>query len=152
MSSRVAQLLAEKRAAQIRRMNGEEDVDDSKVDAELAEMSSRRRKGYRPRKPKSRSLKFSDHARKRMAQRRMDAKVVYAIWRVGEEVSQPGDRRAYVVTRKSLEAATREDAQDLESWCGCAIVVVDLPKAGPLLVTVLAAGEDTRVTGFDERR
>lgn len=142
MPSRVAQLLAEKRAAQIRRMEGD-DVDDSEIDAEIAAFASRtkprRRNGM-----KSRRLEFSPHARKRMAQRGIDARTLYAIWRVGEERRQDHGRRAYVVTRKSLDAATFRDAQLTEPWSGCAIVVADLPR-GPMLVTVLAAGEDTRV-------
>ena len=149
--SRIAELLAAKRVAQIKRMNGEENVDDKAVDEELAKLT--KMKPTRKKGEPNRSLKISGHARKRMSQRGMGANVVYAIWRVAEERKQSDGRRVYVLTRKSIEAATYRDAQLLEPWCRCAIVIVDLPS-GPMLVTVLAAGEDTRVisTDFHRRR
>lgn len=131
-------------------MNGEENVDDKDVDEELAKIRAQPKNG-RSRKMRKQSgrLTFCGHARRRMAQRGMRANVVYAIWRVGEERRQSDGRRVYVLTRDSLEVATSRDAELLEEWHGCAIVVTDDPEIGPMLVTVLNAGEDTRVVAND---
>lgn len=94
--------------------------------------------------PKSEQLRFSAHARERMAQRSRTARHVYAIYRYGESWSQ-GDRVIYTASDKAIREATAVAAAVLREVRGEAIVVAP----GRVLVTVLAAGEDTRVWGSE---
>lgn len=146
--SKIEDLLRQKRAAQIRRMEGEPDHEaEAEVDEALAKVSKRTQRGP-DRKPlihNSVRLRFLPHARHRMAQRGMRAKHVYAIWRAGEQRTQSDGRSVYIVTRNALDNAMLADRELLESWMGCAIVLdLDARHENPLLITVLAAGEDTR--------
>ena len=147
----ISDLLAKKRAAQIARMEGEiSEVDEEAVDRDLKAIrgKSRPTRARTPRRVPSRSMVFSSHARQRMSQRRMDAEVVYAIWRAGELRTQPDGRHVHVVTRKGLAVATAADGRLLRAWMGCAIVVAhDQDPDRYVLLTVLASGEDTRVWG-----
>lgn len=141
---RIEELLRKKRETQIRRMNGE-DVDSSDIDAALKKLSKKRQPKTSKRVQSRYRILFSRHARTRMAQRGMHPRVIYAIWRACTPRKQDAQRTIYMVTRKDINEATTNDARLLEPWIGCAIIIADDGQEGATLVTVLAAGEDTRI-------
>lgn len=143
--SKIEELLRQKREAQIRRMEGNPDADsEAEVDRALKEVSKKSRKRTpKSKKVKSKSLKFSPHAYRRMSQRGMSAKDVYTIWRAGEFYTQADGRTAYTVTRGAIDVALAEDRAQLEQWLGCAIIVEERTH-NPMLITILASGEDTK--------
>ncbi len=155
--TRVADLLRQKRQAQIAEMEGRSSSDeDAEADRDLRALDTeldglkRRRPVWTPKRaPVLRGhLRFTKHANRRMAQRGMSAKIVYAIWRVGTPVPQPDGSEVFVVTRAALAEATRGDAGRLERWRGAAIIVQPaVTDRASVLITVLADGEDTTFIG-----
>ena len=150
--SRIEELLRQKRAAQIRRMEGTPDeAAEAEIDAKLSE-ESRRGRQREARPPRSRHLRFTKHARQRMAQRGWKAGDVYALWRAGERIPQTDGRAVYCATRAALDEADEVDRRRLEKFLGAAIVVSEgTADSLPILVTVLADGEDTRVGNWKGR-
>lgn len=148
--SKIEELLRAKRQAQIAELEGREpETSHEKIDAELKKVARksakvargrhRRRKGV-----KSESLYITAHAHKRMAQRRMQAKHVYAMWRYGDaKTLNDAARTAHVVTDRALVEMPYKARTLLEGLRGAAIIVQQNGERRPSLVTVLADGEDT---------
>ena len=150
----IEDLLRRKRQAQIEAMeNRSGSESEAVVDSEIEAYKRRTKKLQRPPKAllKCGLLCFTKHARYRMAQRGMLAKVVYTIWRVGTTVPQPDGSEVFVVTRAALAEAMPRDVRYLEAWHGAAIIVQAAREGGKaVLITVLADGEDTQF--FDRNR
>lgn len=151
--SKIEDLLRQKRAAQIRRMEGHPDSDaEAEVDRALQEVR-KHPKEKRPKRKKiqNKKINITPHAQQRMAQRGMNLEDVHAIWRSGESHTQSDGRMAYTVTREAIEAAIPEDRVILESWLRCAVVVEERTRT-PVLITILASGEDTKTySGWSKR-
>lgn len=145
--SRIAELLRQKRVAQIARMSGRF-IDTTAVDAELDAIRRRLRSMPLVRFFNTRELRITKHARKRINQRKIPLAAIDAIWRYGETTAYRDGRRIHRVTRRAIEDVDGEDRARLEAWRGTAIVVAPprgLFERRPSLVTVLALGEDTYV-------
>lgn len=141
--SRVAELLAAKRQAQIDAMTGREsEVDEQAVDAELSRVSPPERESGRVSCGK---LVFTKHARKRMAQRGMTVRVVYGIYQCGEPTASGSDI-AFTLTDRALAEAPASFRRALSGWRGAAIIVAspDEQCEHHRVRTVLADGRDTR--------
>lgn len=142
--SRVAELLARKRAATIVAMEMGAEIDTRAVDQELARVRMPRK---RREAQACAHLEFSRHARRRMSQRGLSVADVYAIYRGGEAVGS-GDSLAFHVSERALVDPPPDIADRLRRLRGCCIIVrpsdVD---AGALLLTVLRDGEDTTFRG-----
>lgn len=144
--SRVAELLAKKRQAQIAAMCGEV-VDTTDVDAQLAEIEPP--KAPEPQPYSGARLYITKHAWVRMGQRGMKVRDLYAIWHYGDRVEQPNGRSAHIVTEQTCREAPEEHRDRMRRLLGATIVVEEPNEDGhcPAVMTVLAFGRDTRVVG-----
>lgn len=139
--SKIAELLARKRAAMI------DGADATAVDIEIhaaqrrAQRTAIAKDDASRKRPESQSMWISGHARRRMAQRGLTTRDVYAVWKHGEPSSSYDDT-VFHMTAKVFQDAPAS-ARKLR---GVAIVVgpPNLEKSPrPVLKTVLADGEDT---------
>lgn len=146
--SKISELLALKRAADITRMETGQAVDTSAIDAELATIEPPA--ATRDKYPHSARLRFTSHAYRRMSQRGLTAADVYAIY-MGGECRQSGDDLAFVVTDRAITESMQSVFRRLQRLRGAAIIVGAPDDAGVRpLVTVLRDGEDTRF--YDKNR
>lgn len=89
-------------------------------------------------------LRFSTHARRRMAQRNVSPRDVYAIWTFGER-RKSGDAHAFVMTRRAIADA---GIVRLDHLAGHVIIVASKENEDDVLVTVIVDGEDTKFADF----
>lgn len=152
--SKIEELLRKKREAQIRRMEGEPDLDAERSVERALDKVRKKTKGKKRKKKLGVDfgrINFSNHAKKRMAQRGMQTEDIYTIWRACEPYTQTDGRSVYEVDHAALDHAAQEDKEILKSWIGCAIII-DERFHTPLLITILASGKDTRTqTGRRKR-
>lgn len=151
--SKIAEAIKRKRLAQIAKMNGEK-VDEAAVDEQIAQAQREAQKACHidkrasrkvRRDTKDRGLYFTRHADRRMSQRGVTHRQVYAIWRLGEPIPQPDDRTVFWLSRKAFDAAGKDERELLSDLVGAAIVI-SKPRPGynrMCVVSVLASGEDT---------
>jgi len=153
--TKIEELLRAKRQVQIARLEGREPATThEEIDAEIEHVveeqrkRARERRKRRPRVRKGRGLFITQHAWKRMGQRRMTVKHVYALWTYGEARKLNDTSRTAHVCTASVHAEMPARERDLlASFVGCAIIVQAPPEDEPhklsALVTVIADGEDT---------
>ena len=151
--SKIAEAIRQKRQAQIAKMNGKK-VDEAAVEERIAEAQraaerschvDRKVSRKEKRRTKGPGLYFTHHAIRRMSQRGVTHKQVYANWRVGEPIPQPDGRTVFWLSQQAFEAGRRCDREILAGMVGCAIVIAP-PRPGyerMCVVSVLASGEDT---------
>jgi len=149
--SRIADLLALKRSAQIAALEGREAEPPSELDEKLelarreaaarAEQDDRRSR----RRPPRRGLHFGPHAKRRMSQRGLTHTDVYHVWAYGTP-HPSGDDLVFHMDRDAVTVAP--DWIRARGLDGVAIVVAPPPDPGkrPSVRTVLADGENTRFT------
>lgn len=141
-----AEILAARRAAQIARLEGRGGESTMTHEAaQAAAAACAAPAAPRPRSPRAR-LHFRGHARVRMSQRGMSARIVYDIWRFGEPRPSGRGYTVHHLSRTAMEGLPAAKALELDKWRGAAIVVrtPTTPGLDPELVTVLADGEDTK--------
>jgi hypothetical protein len=158
--SKIDELLRAKRLQQIAKMEGRP-VDPAALhstDSKLAAVQRSLRKSAKNASRKSkralaevrksdRGLYICPHAWKRMHQRSITIKHVYAMWVHGTpKTLHDSSRTAHVITHEALEHAPSSIRALFKDFMGAAIII-ETPSSEeerPCVVTVLADGEDTR--------
>jgi hypothetical protein len=149
--SKIEELLRAKRQIQIAQFEGREpEKTHEEVDAQIEKVVAQTRR-ERPRQRRHvhrKRLYITPHARKRMGQRRMTLKHVYALWTFGEpQTLNDTSRTAHVCTDRALGEMPRKQRDLLAPFRGCAIIVQAAPEDDPgklpAVITVIADGEDT---------
>jgi hypothetical protein len=152
--NKIEELLRAKRQIQIAELEGREpekshEEVDTEIDEEVRRQKKQRhRKRRRRPRMKRKGLFITQHAWKRMGQRRMTIKHVYALWIYGEaRTLHDTSRTVHVCTEAVYREMPARERDLLSSFIGCAIIVQappeDEPEKLPVVVTVIADGEDT---------
>ena len=137
--SRVAEILAAKRAAQIASLEGAECAGPTEDEIAAAQDAARKAIKKKPTKTKKLRLQISDHARRRMGQRRMGGDIPHLIWRYGQTLaSRDQGVTHFVVSDKALCTMDGWARKRLESFRRCGVVVADAQEdRDPVLVTLI---------------
>ena len=137
--NRVQRLLAAKRAKQIAGMEGRTDEASEPVEP-VPSILARLPRLPPPQRAENR-LRFTHHARTRMAQRNMRPVDVYALYQAGEREAQHDGCARFYATRSALHEAAPQHRPSLERFLGSYIVVNEDER---VLVTVVHDGQDSR--------